>query len=193
MAWIAKNAYLSQSEMENNAQMVYNKTTSLMWTMNATAGILGNMEAESTINPGIWQNLTPNPSMGWGLVQWTPSTNFTNWADENGFARDDGDAQMQWIHLFTDQGQWIETSKYQVSWEEFKFGNLSVEDAAGAFLYNFERPSDVDSKLAGRQASALRWYEFLTGHPPDPPDPPDPKPKTSKLLSYPFRRRKYNR
>ena len=45
------------------------------WTAEAVAGLLGNQQVESTLNPGIWQDLTPGG--GWGLVQWTPSSNST--------------------------------------------------------------------------------------------------------------------
>lgn len=47
--------------------------------------MLGNMETESTINPGIWQSLNSgNASGGFGLTQWTPATKYINWANNNG-------------------------------------------------------------------------------------------------------------
>ena len=72
--------------MEGNAYEVFSFLSDRGWTTNAIAGILGNMQSESNINPGVWQNLdSGNYSLGFGLVQWTPATNYTNWASANGY------------------------------------------------------------------------------------------------------------
>ena len=42
---------LNQSQMEVNATYLYNALTSRGWTLNAVAGVLGNMQSESSINP----------------------------------------------------------------------------------------------------------------------------------------------
>ena len=48
---------LSQSEMQTNARYIYNYLRSKYgWTIQATAGLLANAEAESTINPARPQN-----------------------------------------------------------------------------------------------------------------------------------------
>lgn len=45
--------------------------------------MLGNMQQESGINPGIWEVL-PNANFGYGLVQWTPAIDkFFSWAAKN--------------------------------------------------------------------------------------------------------------
>ena len=69
MAWISGNRYLSISEMQNNVDILHYFFRSAGWTDNAIAAMLGNMQSESTINPGIWENLEPY-SGGYGLVQW---------------------------------------------------------------------------------------------------------------------------
>ena len=51
MAWISRNGYLNQSEMENNADIVIAYYRSLGIVDKTIAGILGNMQAESTVNP----------------------------------------------------------------------------------------------------------------------------------------------
>ena len=72
MSWTIGNRYLTQSEMEGNAWEVYSFFAGRGWTRNAIAGILGNMQTESNINPGLWQSLKEhNYSGGFGLVQWT--------------------------------------------------------------------------------------------------------------------------
>lgn len=182
--WIKGNRYLSLSEMQNNAFIIYSTFFYKGWTLNAIAGILGNMQSESTINPGIWQNLTPNPAMGWGLVQWTPSTNFTNWAQANGYDNDDGDAQLKWIDEKTvSSGQWIPTTAYPQSFDEFKHSADSPENLASMFLKNFERAGvEVEEQ---RRTQARYWYNFLKDQ--NPWIPPVVDNKVHKMPLYMYR------
>lgn len=160
--WIYGNRYLSDSEMQNNAEIIHNYLIEKGWTKNAIAGLLGNMQQESTINPALWQSLNPNPAMGYGLVQWTPSTNYTNWANNNGYSITDGYYQLKWIdELSESSGQWIPTDDYPLSWSDFKSSTKSVTYLCSAFLKNFERAGiEVESK---RHEYALRWFTFING------------------------------
>lgn len=183
MAWISGNKYLTLAEMQHNAEIVDSMLRAKGWTINAIAALLGNMESESTINPGIWQSLNENNmSGGFGLVQWTPATNFTDWADANGYGWTDGDAQLKWIDEVTTQfGQWIPTDDYNFSFADFKASTQSPEYLASAFLKNFERAGvEVEEN---RRSQALAWYEYITSN--EPPTPtPSPTTKT--------KRRKFN-
>lgn len=159
--WITGNRYLSMEEMQNNALCVLSYLYPKGWTLNAIAGMLGNMQTESNINPGIWQSLDEgNTSLGYGLVQWTPATNYLNWADAQGYERDDGDMQLYWIHnLTTSEGQWIPTAAYDLSFESFRTSTQSPEYLASAFLKNFERAgTEVEEE---RQTQARYWYDYL--------------------------------
>ena len=67
------------------------------------AAICGNFFQESTVNPGIWEDLRPD-SPGYGLGQWTDNppvvarrTALFNWLDANGFSRDSGEGQLQFL------------------------------------------------------------------------------------------------
>lgn len=185
MSWISGNRYLSEDEMQNNVDIIRAYLSSKGWTLNSIAGVLGNMESESSINPGIWQSLNEgNMSGGFGLVQWTPATNFTDWADSNGYTWTDGNAQLQWLDEVTVTfGQWIRTTEYNISFEEFKTSTNSPEYLASAFLKNFER-AGVEVE-ANRQTQAKKWYNYLTGN--DSPDIPIlPTPSVSR------KRKKYN-
>lgn len=161
MAWISGNRYLSTLEMQNNALIVKSYLYSRGWTLNAIAGLLGNMQSESTINPGIWESLDEgNYSMGYGLVQWTPATNYTDWATENNYAIDDGNAQLKWIDEETASfGQWIATSEYNMTFAEFKTSTSTPEHLASAFLKNFER-AGVEVEEA-RRSQARTWYTYI--------------------------------
>ena len=159
---ISKNKYLSQEEMENNAKEIYTYFKDKGWTLNAIAGVLGNMQQESTINPGLWQSLKEyNYSGGFGLVQWTPATKYTDWAVANGYAIDDGTGQMYWIdQLAESTGEWIKTSAYNLTWEQFKASTETPEYLCSAFLKNFERAGvEVEET---RKEYARKWYDFLS-------------------------------
>lgn len=159
---ISGNKYLSQEEMENNAKEIYTYFKDKGWTLNAIAGVLGNMQQESTINPGLWQSLKEyNYSGGFGLVQWTPATKYTNWAVANGYAIGDGTGQMYWIdQLAESTGEWIKTSAYNLTWEQFKASTETPEYLCSAFLKNFERAGvEVEET---RKEYARKWYDFLS-------------------------------
>jgi len=160
--WIKGNRLLTHPEMESNAIRVWSILYFKGWTRNAVAGLLGNMQGESTINPGIWENLTPDISRGWGLVQWTPSTNFTDWAHQHGYDNDDGDAQLEWIDTETVPfGQWAPTTQYPMSFDEFKVSAIDPKELASAFLRDFERPGDIPGTEPIRRENAQRWFDYL--------------------------------
>lgn len=187
MSWITGNRYLSTTEQQNNAILIKTKLLEKGWSINAIAGLLGNMESESTINPGIWQSLDEgNYNGGFGLVQWTPATNYTNWATENGYAIDDGDGQLIWIDEITESfGQWIPTDAYNFSFSTFKTSTENPEYLASAFLKNFERAGvEVEEE---RRSQAAKWYTYITGTEPDPdPDPEQTYNYKKKKKHYKF-------
>lgn len=50
---ISSNKYLTQKEMQENVNEIYTYLNGKGWTTNAIAGLLGNIQRESTINPGL--------------------------------------------------------------------------------------------------------------------------------------------
>lgn len=159
MAWIAKNAYLTQTEMENNATEFAGITLSYGWSRNAIAAILGNLESESGINPGIWENLEPYAG-GYGLVQWTPYTKYSEWYGEGW--QNNGNAQCARIKYEVENGlQWISTSEYPMSFKEFITSDRDVGYLAWVWLYNYERPADLNQPQRAEQAEY--WAEFIGG------------------------------
>lgn len=176
--WISKNAYLTQSEMENNAIMVWNYFGSRGWTLNAVCAMLGNMQTESTINPGIWESLVVQGG-GYGLVQWTPYTKYSEWAGTDW--QDNGDKQCERIVYERDNGlQWFRNPSVDIpdppiTFSEFSDSTLPVDTLANYFLWYYEHPADPDQP--NRAAQAQAWYEFLYGIDPSQPDAPN---KTAK-------------
>lgn len=158
---ISNNKYLSQGEMESNAKEIYTYLSDKGWTLNAISGLLGNMQRESTINPGLWQSLKEgNYSGGYGLVQWTPATKYTNWAKANGYDIGDGTGQLYWIDQLTESsGEWLSVAPYKLTWAQFKVSTETPEYLASAYLKNFERAGT--EKEDERKQNARAWYDYL--------------------------------
>lgn len=157
----SKNGYLNIYQMQNNARYIYRYLSRKGWSLNAIAGMLGNMQVESTINPGIWQSLDEgNTSVGLGLVQWTPAEKLIAWCDSNGYDYLDMDAQLdRIIYEMKNNIQWIETDTYPMTFEEFSTSTEDVGILASIFLHNYER-AGVEVEQT-RITYALNWYSFL--------------------------------
>jgi hypothetical protein len=160
---ISKNEFLTLDEMKINAEYILTYLLNEGWTKNSICGSLGNMQTESTINPGIWQNLDEgNESLGYGLVQWTPSTKYTNWCQDLGLVPGDMNSNLLRIIYEVENGlQWIATSDYPLSFQEFIVSTESPEYLAQAFLKNYERPADQDQP--NRSTQARYWWDTLEG------------------------------
>lgn len=170
---ISANRFLSQAEMENNAWYIWNYLGSQGWSMNAVAGMLGNMQTESTINPGIWESLASDPEAykqangrypGFGLVQWTPHTKLVTWANTQRLDYTEMDTQLERIEYEVANGlQYSPTSAYPETFKEFKVSTKDPYYLGMAFLANYERPKVANQPKRGQQAEA--WYEFLSALP----------------------------
>lgn len=157
MQWVTGNRYLNRVEQENNVTILTPKFLEWGWTLESIAAMLGNMEKESTINPGIWENLDDIAKGGYGLVQWTPYTKYSEWAG-NGW-EGNGDKECERIKWELDNGvQWISTSEYPLSFLQFTQGS-DVEYLAWTWLYNYERPTDLNQP--SRAVAAQAWYQFI--------------------------------
>lgn len=157
---------LSQTEMKVNADYIYTSLLNAGWTANSVCALLGNMQAESTINPGRWQgDNVGSTSNGYGLVQWTPSTKYTDWCSDNGFSDpSEMDSNIARIQYEVDNGvQWISTSDYPLSFEDFTKSEQSIEYLAKAFLLCYERPADQSVSVQNYRGDLARaWYNYLS-------------------------------
>lgn len=162
MAIHSSNSYLSLSQMTDNAKYIYEYLRNKGWTKNAICGMLGNMQRESTINPGIWQNLDEgNTSLGFGLCQWTPASKYINWCNEHGFTPSSMDSNLKRIIWELENGeQYYPTTEYPETFSQFTKSTKSVTYLASAFLHNYERAGV--SAEAERQENATYWYSVLS-------------------------------
>jgi hypothetical protein len=184
------------SEMELNAKYIYSYLSAKGWTINAISALLGNMQAESSINPGRWQSDdVGNTSLGYGLVQWTPSTKYTEWCFENSLADpSEMDNNLKRIlYELENNIQWIATNSYDMSFRDFSISTMPANVLAIAFLLNYERPADQSESVQSyRGELAYNWYSFLLGFDPDTPITPIPleKKKNYNFILFQANRRR---
>lgn len=200
-SYFNESSTLSAAQVNVNATYIAHFFTVEGWSMNAIAGILGNMQAESGLNPGRWQSdNVGNYSGGYGLVQWTPATNYTNWCTATGYS-DPSEMDNNLVRIIYELAhglQWIATSEYNFSFAEFSKSTQNPAYLASAFLKCYERAGvEVEET---RRANATAWYKYLTGIDfPDPEEPDDPEePAKKKRKGYNFvlfnhRRRMYEK
>ena len=155
--------YLTYNQMKVNAKYIYECLKDKGWTLNAVAGMLGNMQRESTLNPGIWQNNdVGNTTGGYGLVQWTPATKYIDWLLPGSDASTMDNNISRILYELENNLQWISTELYPMSFEEKKKSTGRPEDLASVFLYNYER-AGVSAENERRE-NALNWYLYLGGN-----------------------------
>ena len=146
------NEYLTLEQMQTNAKYIYNKLLAAGWSKNAICAVLGNLETESTINPGLWQSFAENNmNVGFGLVQWTPAGNYFDWAEENGLDPYDIDTQLSRI-LLEAKGEIYQWQSFRhdadMSFDEFTRSAKSPEELAEIFCIVMNVPKTSPNQSA---------------------------------------------
>ena len=161
----------SEANKQTNAVIINDYFHTLNgWTINAVAGMLGNMELESYINPAQTQIGYGLYDVygGFGLVQWTPRTKYSDWAGadwETNYDKQLERIKSEW--LYNTDGQWIPTSTDgYMTFDQFAHSTNAPGDLAMTFERSYERGTPFESQ---RRANAEKWYTYLTGSPPPPP------------------------
>lgn len=178
---------LSEAQMNANAEYIYDYLANQGFTKNAACAVLGNMQAESGLNPGIWETFSQSLSYGYGLVQWTPATNFINRAvslsiinsasasSVNNLANNDPQALMDaeldcliWCctkspcdYFSPIAGSSMDHTGIYLSFNNFKASILSVQTLAIVFHDHYERSGDDATALATRATYAQNWYNYF--------------------------------
>lgn len=173
MNFYTGNRKLNEEEKKVNAYYIYVKLLQKGWTANAICGLLGNVEVESYINPGIWQGLDEGDTLGgYGLVQWTPATKYLNWCSENNLEPSHMDSALARIEYEKEHGIQFdpETPEYTMTFDEFTSSTDSPYTLGCVFAFNYEKSwvalyGTAEEKQALRDqrgGNALKWYEYLT-------------------------------
>ena len=187
MSWISRSGALTQAEMENNADIVIAYYRRLGINDNTIAGILGNMQAESSINP----EREEVGGQGYGLVQWTPVTVLQNHCATLGLSPyNNGDIQLEVIisEILNQSGvgEWYTTQAFiqnyynsgatsdmiGITGQQFLDNqmNWSPDKLAVMFMAGYERPS-YDPNVNHynlRMQYALNWFVYMGNIPPTP-------------------------
>lgn len=183
MAWITSNSYLNETQMQNNADIVIAYYRSVGVNDKTIAGILGNMQAESTLNP----ILNEVGGSGYGLVQWTPQSVLINHANTLGLSDyTNGDTQLQVIIAETlgtpaSVNEWYSTQAFinnyrnsgatqdmvGVTGSQFLSNSMNWEPDKLAILFMtcYERPSTNPNTnhYLKRKQYANEWANYISG------------------------------
>lgn len=207
MAWISDDRYLTQSEMENNANIIINYYRGVGINDCTIAAILGNMQAESTLSPALNER---GGGGGYGLVQWTPKQNLIDACNVlNLSPYTSGDVQIQVVieeiigpasvrQWYTSQAfiqnyynSGATADMIGISGLDFLDNtmNFTPDKLAVLFMAGYERPS-YDPNInhyANREQYALNWYSYMGGI--IPPTPSGRKKKGYNFVLFNKRRR----
>ena len=182
--WIATDVYLQQEKRDENAKLIWDYLRTLIWTPEAVAGILGNIDVESTMNPALIEGrgvstlidnntcLAIGTGTGVGLVQWTGHTptppagqklaSFAirynkNWYDgelQCFRLEREYDEDLQFDHGVVDGVSW--------DWQTYVASDETPEQLAKVWQYLYER-GGVDTQT--RQDKARYYYNLLNRKP----------------------------
>lgn len=186
------------TEYTDNAQEIWNYLVGSGWTEQAAAGVLGNMQVESFLNPGQWEiGFNYSIARGTGLGQWTPATKVSNYVGStNKDAMANGSLQM--ALLVSTPGQYITETQYITflapdgsspyygetglpylsTMAQYSQSTASVDDLTKLWAICWERPGATyyNNSIGDRKTYANYWYATFSGGPvpPTPPTPPTP-------------------
>ena len=145
-----------------NAKKICEYFTNKGWTLQAICGMLGNFVIESYLNPTQWEIGMPEwgPETGYGLAQWTPATNLTDWCEEEGLPYDELTSQCACIEYeMTHAQQFFPSASYSMDASEYINSTDSPYTLGLVWLANYERPRNPYQPIRGQLAE--QWYELL--------------------------------
>lgn len=177
--WIAKNTYLTETEMQHNAKIIYRYLLPKSWTLEAIAALIANFEHESTVSPARWQSGNyGNMSGGYGLAQWTPATKFTNWAGSDWETNHNKQLDFLQYHLEHPSEHWVKRAPYN-NWTITQFAASTADpytlacvfcwDYEGTYVVLYGSDAEKEALKERRGSAATKWYNFLKDVDPTPP------------------------
>lgn len=174
----------------HNAQKVYDTFSALGWTRNAIAGMVGNMQYESCLDPACVYPKSNFPNGGasledldntyaieltspaYGLVQWKGTTStapagnqLVSYAIRHNSQWYEGQIQMERLTWeYQNAQKWHSTTIDGVTWTfaMYAASNESADTLAYIFMRCYEGTYSVVDK---RKANALYWYSAFGGMP----------------------------
>ena len=169
---------LTQDEKEANAAKAMSYLRQNGFTIWAAAGIVGNMWAESAMNPGLWQGGIQHAydsGVGYGLVQWTPWSDYWPWPAGSTDWENNGPRQMERLKYEKDNNLefWHnQTAMPGWSWSTFAAIEPTPPDtdddavnlATEVFCYRYLAPANPAGTMANRQYHARYVFANCPGN-----------------------------
>lgn len=191
MAWTAVygNGYyygttITIEQIQGNVQMIYYYFKNKGWNDYPIAAMLGNMRYEGELNPGQWQHghaveEMPAEGVGFGLVQWTPWTKYTLWAENYGDWRTNWNLQLDRIQWECDNNQqWVQRHGYTLTFKQFtESASTDIDWLTMAWFWCYEYGTPLEAQ---RKAAAREWLAYIQTLPPGPG--PGPTPSTRRHM-----------
>lgn len=192
----AGNKYFGMSEMQINARYIWQYLGSRGWTLNAVAGLLGNIQTESTMNPLLLEKTSSvawppkNATVaeiksyadsykrvkgrfpGFGLTQWT-STEVSRWEDHkfikwcNGRELDPRDIDSQLERLIYERDNGIQF--YRTNAYPLTFKEFSVSTQPASYLgkaFLKNYERPANPNYEKRGQQSEYWYNYLLSYTP---------------------------
>lgn len=126
------------------------------YTKEAVAGMMGNVEQESSFKPDAIEGTTTNPGEGHGLCQWsfTRKTALKAYAKKKGTGWEDVQTQLEYLKSEMDGG---EGNKFTGGVAQFK-KITNVETATKEFCLKFERALESATNWPVRYSASKKYY-----------------------------------
>ena len=139
------------------------------------AVLCGNFWQESTLNPGLWEGLTPaawdSLRHGFGLGQWTNTDEeghgrlwlLHEWLSSNGYANDDGDGQLTYL---TVENRWLPSDQYGMQFDSLTDFLYTSQTDIGILTHAFNNAWEGihDATWDSRVGYANRCYDYIMEH-----------------------------
>lgn len=134
----------------------------------ATAGVMGNLQAESHFDPKLGEY---GGGGGFGLAQWTPRSKIRAWFDANGLKdKDDGDLDGQVKMListaqssFMDGPDWSMVNNIEKKSSAYETWVTAKDSktATIAYMAGWERPDWTKRNEEARVSAAEKYYQLI--------------------------------
>lgn len=187
--WTTADLALDTAQQEHNARGLFTMLYRIGFTAGPISAMLGNIQAESGLNPGKLQGAAADPlpdnqtmltfTAGAGIVQWTPakdtivpyaislSRNWYSMVTQFMRLKYEYDNDFEFIGV-TVNGQFYNWDIFHDYEPDPLDPMQSINDLAEAFLRGYLRPADPDATLRNRQYYSRLWYDLLKDFKPIP-------------------------
>ena len=187
--WTSSDLPLDADQQEHNARGLFTMLYRLGFTPAPICAMLGNIEAESGINPGRLQGISVDPlpdnqtmssfPSGAGIVQWTPAgSTIVQYAidtNKNWYSMLTQYLRLRYEYENDFEFIGVTVNNVYYNWDIFHDYEpdpndpmQTVNDLAEAFLRGYLRPSNPDATLRNRQYYSRLWYDKLKDYRPIP-------------------------